>query len=54
MTANGWGGMVRARERGKTRQLRPLDFFHRQNYLNSIIYTNQPMAYYLQFNTSSR
>ncbi|XP_037009619.2 RIB43A-like with coiled-coils protein 1 isoform X2 [Artibeus jamaicensis] len=25
-----------------------------QNYLNSIIYTNQPMAYYLQFNTSSR
>ncbi|KAF6091386.1 RIB43A domain with coiled-coils 1 [Phyllostomus discolor] len=25
-----------------------------QNYLNSIIYTNQPTAHYLQFNTSSR
>ena len=26
-----------------------------QNYLNSVIYTNQPTAhYYLQFNTSSR
>lgn len=44
------GGMARARERGNTHQLRPLHFFHRQNYLNSLIYTNQPIAqYYLQF-----
>lgn len=47
--------MARVRERGKAHQLRPLNFFHRHNYLNSIIYTNQPTAqYHLQFNTSSR
>ena len=47
--------MARARERGKAHHLRPLDFFHRQNYLNSVMYTNQPTAqYHLQFNTSSR
>lgn len=46
---------MRARKMGKAHQLKPLDFLHRQNYLNSIIYTNEPTAqYYLQFNTSSR
>lgn len=52
---NAKGRMGRVRERGKAHQLTPLYFFHRQNYLNSIIYTNQPTAqYHLQFNTGSR
>lgn len=46
---------MKAGQTGKAYWLRPLHFFHRQNYLNSMIYSNQPMvAYHLRFNHSSR